>query len=81
MQKGATTNSFPLFLLLHAADGNSQGCDAKEMQCAGRVYSVSEVVVIQWHLVYQRMRISLKPLEVYYKCVLLMLWMKNWLGI
>lgn len=32
MQKGATTNSLPLFLLLLAAEGNSQGYDAKEMQ-------------------------------------------------
>lgn len=49
MQKGATTNSLPLFLLLHAAGGNSQGYDAKEiwLQCARRVYSVSEIVVIQ----------------------------------
>lgn len=38
-------------------------------------------VVFQWHLVYWRVRINLKPLEVYCKCIVLMLWMKNWLGI
>lgn len=83
MQKGATANFLPLFLLLHAADWNSQGYDAKEMRLwsARRMYSISELVVIQQYLIYQRLRVNLKPLQVCWKWVLLVLQRKNVLGV
>lgn len=45
------------------------------------MYSISELVVIQQYLIYQRLRVNLKPLQVCWKWVLLVLQRKNVLGV
>lgn len=52
-----------------------------QLWSARRMYSISELVVIQQYLIYQRLRVNLKPLQVCWKWVLLVLQRKNVLGV